>query len=187
VVNPRGSKRRFNPAFLRPSPRCTTKIEILTGCRHGNCLPCLASGEVSHWCPRRSLHSSRRLSQVVRWVAWHHRGLLRLLCLKFVLSEKRYCWYLWGTFLDDLAAISQHLFPRVFTQQNGWILVLKKIPKWITFIMITNNCASSRNQHYYLGGGNSNIFYFNPYLGKIPNLTTVFFFGSVETTNQIHP
>ena len=105
-----------------------------------------------------------------------------------VLSEKKILLVPLGDFfLDDLAAISQHLFPRVFTQQNGWILVLKKIPKWITFIMITNNCASSRNQHYYLGGGNSNIFYFHPYLGKIPNLTTVFFFGSVETTNQIHP
>ena len=174
MVNPRGSKRRFNPAFLRPH---TLHHDSRSDASHGNSLACFAAGEVSHWCPRRSLHSSRRLSQVVRWVAWHHRVLLRLLCLKFVLSEKRYCWYLWGTFWgNDLAAISQHLFPRVFTQQNGWILVLKKIPKWITFIMITNNCASSRNQHYYLGGGNSNIFYFHPYLGKIPNLTTVFFF-----------
>ena len=25
-----------------------------------------------------------------------------------------------------------------------------------------------------LGGGNSNIFYFHPYLGKIPNLTNIF-------------
>ena len=27
---------------------------------------------------------------------------------------------------------------------------------------------------YILGGGNSNIFYFHPYLGKIPNLTNIF-------------
>ena len=88
--------------FLRPSPRCTTKIEILTGCRHGNCLPCLASGEVSHWCPRRCLHSSRLLSQVVRWVAWQKAPSTEVCCVccvwNLVLSEKRYCWYLWGDF-----------------------------------------------------------------------------------------
>ena len=35
-----------------------------------------------------------------------------------------------------------------------------------------------------LDGGNSNIFYFHPYLGKIPILTSIFF-KWVETTNQI--
>jgi len=30
---------------------------------------------------------------------------------------------------------------------------------------------------YILGGGNSNIFYFHPYLGKIPNLTNIFQMG----------
>ena len=34
-----------------------------------------------------------------------------------------------------------------------------------------------------LGGGNSNIFDFHPYLGKIPILTIIFF-RWVETTNQ---
>ena len=34
-----------------------------------------------------------------------------------------------------------------------------------------------------LGGGNSNIVYFHPYLGKIPTLTSIFF-RWVETTNQ---
>ena len=28
--------------------------------------------------------------------------------------------------------------------------------------------------HHYLDGGNSKIFYFHPYLGKIPNLTNIF-------------
>ena len=35
-----------------------------------------------------------------------------------------------------------------------------------------------------LGGGNSNIFYFHPYLGKIPILTHIISKG-VETTNEI--
>ena len=35
-----------------------------------------------------------------------------------------------------------------------------------------------------LGGGNSNIFYFHPYLGKIPILTSIFFKG-VETNHQL--
>ena len=30
---------------------------------------------------------------------------------------------------------------------------------------------------YFLGGGNSNIFYFHPYLGKIPILTNIFQMG----------
>ena len=34
---------------------------------------------------------------------------------------------------------------------------------------------SKRN--IYLGGGNSNIFYFHPYLGKIPILTNIFQMG----------
>ena len=40
------------------------------------------------------------------------------------------------------------------------------------------------NKYLYtkLGDGNSNIFYFHPYLGKIPILTSIFFKG-VETTN----
>ncbi len=29
----------------------------------------------------------------------------------------------------------------------------------------------------HLGGGNSNIFYFHPYLGRIPNLTNIFQMG----------
>ncbi len=29
----------------------------------------------------------------------------------------------------------------------------------------------------YLGGGNSNIFYYHPYLGKISNLTNIFQMG----------
>jgi len=29
----------------------------------------------------------------------------------------------------------------------------------------------------YLGGGNSNIFYFHPHLGKIPSLTNIFQMG----------
>ena len=36
---------------------------------------------------------------------------------------------------------------------------------------------------YILGGGNSNIFFGHPYLGKIPILTNIFF-RWVETTNQ---
>ena len=39
-------------------------------------------------------------------------------------------------------------------------------------------------KHHILGGGFSNVFYFHPYLGKIPILTTIFQMG-VETTNQI--
>jgi len=35
-----------------------------------------------------------------------------------------------------------------------------------------------------LGGGNSNFFYFHPYLGKIPNLTSIFFRWVGSTTNQ---
>ena len=35
-----------------------------------------------------------------------------------------------------------------------------------------------------LGGGNSTIFYFHPYLGKVPILTSIFFKG-VETTKQM--
>ena len=32
-------------------------------------------------------------------------------------------------------------------------------------------------QSCFLGGGNSNIFYFHPYLGKIPILTNIFQWG----------
>ena len=32
-------------------------------------------------------------------------------------------------------------------------------------------------EHLFLGGGNSNIFYFHPYLGKIPSLTNIFEMG----------
>ena len=35
-----------------------------------------------------------------------------------------------------------------------------------------------------LGGGNSNIVYFHHYLGKIPNLTSIFFKEVGSTTNQ---
>ena len=43
-------------------------------------------------------------------------------------------------------------------------------------------CMISVSIYDILGGGNSQIFYFHPYLGKIPNLTIIFFRG-VETTN----
>ena len=36
----------------------------------------------------------------------------------------------------------------------------------------------------FLGGGNSNIFYFQPYVGTWSNFTNIFQMGSVETTNQ---
>ena len=37
----------------------------------------------------------------------------------------------------------------------------------------------------FLGGGNSNIFYVHPYLGKISNWTNIFQMGwNFETTNQ---
>ena len=35
-----------------------------------------------------------------------------------------------------------------------------------------------------LGGGNSNMFYFHPYLGKISKLTNIFQMGG-STTNQM--
>ena len=34
--------------------------------------------------------------------------------------------------------------------------------------------AFEASHHIFLGGGNSNIFYFHPYLGKIPILTNIF-------------
>ena len=37
----------------------------------------------------------------------------------------------------------------------------------------------------FLGGGNSNIFDFHPYLGKIPILTRIFFKWVGSTTNQV--
>ena len=37
--------------------------------------------------------------------------------------------------------------------------------------------SQKRHRQSQLGGGNSNIFYFHPYLGKIPVLTNIFQMG----------
>ena len=43
--------------------------------------------------------------------------------------------------------------------------------------------AHPPSNHHFLGGGNSNIFYFHPYLGKITILTSIFFKRVGSTTN----
>ena len=62
-----------------------------------------------------------------------------------------------------------------------WRLVLAFF--FIYFANEAKNHGENPDEHQLLGGGNSNIFYFHPYLGKIPILTSIFFKWCGSTTN----
>ena len=59
---------------------------------------------------------------------------------------------------------------------------MRKSPERAWVSKVAKAMGSGRQPHNspksgFLGGGNSNIFYFHPYLGKISNLTSIFFKG----------
>ena len=74
------------------------------------------------------------------------------------------------------------VFPDIGIPQNGWFILENPILRWMTWgypilgnlhvETVMNDFGLNKNEG--LGGGNSNIFYFHHYLGKIPILTSIF-------------
>ncbi len=77
------------------------------------------------------------------------------------------------------------LITRCWVWVGQWVTVKKlDVGMWReSFTMRYSIYSILHFKHYLLGGSNSYIFYFHPYLGKISNLTNIFQMGD-STTNQ---
>ena len=71
-------------------------------------------------------------------------------------------------------------------QLNSWQVEMKshEFAKGFSTIQTVGGCFLGFLKHQALGGGNSNIFYFHPYMGKWSNLTIIFFQMGGSTTKK---
>ena len=76
-----------------------------------------------------------------------------------------------------------HLTPWIGTSCPCKSKTIKKTCSWFFFLPLEMTTIPGLKE--WLGGGNSNIFYFHLYLGKIPILTSIFFRWVGSTTNQM--
>ena len=78
-------------------------------------------------------------------------------------------------------------FPTSFvgspSERLGWKNSLNKVPWRVIASLLKEVCRRDLVDDDFLGGGNSKIFYFHPYLGKWSNLTNIFQMG-IETAKQ---
>ena len=109
---------------------------------------------------------------VVVVVGWSGGWLMFILDYCYVFTLFRFFWAIWD-------ARTPTMLPRgglSVSHPNPWIQFIP-VPHWQRVSL------GEKHQPTKLGGGNSNIFYFHPYLGRWSNLTSIFF-KWVETTNQ---